>query len=89
MQRQTASADTIRSPVVHSTEPNRVAASASFVPQTDVSDTESDSQRSLEGGVTTDDSVSPIQRYLILIFTLLRWRQRTLCEARLTSASAN
>ncbi len=51
------SPNTIQLPVVHSTEPNQVAASA-FIPQTDVSDTES--QRSLEGSVTTDDSVSPI-----------------------------
>jgi hypothetical protein len=58
MQRQTVSPDTVQLPVVRSTEPNQAAAPASFIPQTDVSDTES--QRSLEGSVTTDDSVSPI-----------------------------
>jgi hypothetical protein len=49
---------TIQFPVVHSTEPNQVVASASFVPQTDVSNTES--QTSLEGNITTDDPVSLI-----------------------------
>jgi len=55
------SPDTIRLPVVHFTEPNQVAASASFIPQTDVSDAESQRSLQVEGSVTTDDSVSPIQ----------------------------
>ena len=59
IQRQMVSSDTIRLPVARSTDPDQVAVSASFTPQTGINDTES--RRSLEGSVTTDDSVSPIQ----------------------------
>jgi hypothetical protein len=57
----------------------------------DASDTESESQRSLEGSTTTDDSVSPIYaavRYLILIFTLHRWHQWTRRNLKALFASA-
>ncbi|KAF8488720.1 hypothetical protein F5888DRAFT_1639058 [Russula emetica] len=59
-QHQTVSPDAIRLPVVCSTEPNQVAAlsPASFIPQTEASDAESESQRSLEGSITTDDSMA-------------------------------